>query len=399
MKQIRRQRELNLLLSLKDKDVIKLITGIRRCGKSTLIQMYRDILIGQGVAENQIFYANFENIENSKWLQDYQGLYDHIKASLNTDSNCYIFLDEVQQVEKFERLIDGLFVLPNFDIYITGSNGNILSSEMGTLLTGRYISIPLLPFSFAEFVEASENSDRLDALFQDYLQVGGFPGVVGLDSSVRNIYLNDILTSILEKDILKRNHWRKSDNFLRIIKFMLESIGSELSVNNITNTLRGQGYEISNHTVAEYISALKDSFLFYKANRFDIKGKKILSTGEKYYSADLGLINALQGTLSSNLGHRLENVVYLELLRRGYNVWIGKIDAHEIDFITQSQTGETEYYQVAWSSLNQETLEREITPFTKAKDFNRRVLLTTDPEKQSTHNGILKLNIVDWLLS
>jgi hypothetical protein len=388
------------LIGLRDKNLIKVITGVRRCGKSTVLQMFRDYLIAENVGEDQIVFMNFEALENNKWLADFEGLYYHILNQLDLSKACYVFLDEVQQIKEFERLVDGLYVKPNIDVYITGSNAYLLSSELGTLLTGRYITIHILPFSFKEFLLMQDDISRVDLLFAKYMNTGGMPGIFDLPHESVKGYIQNVIENIIQKDVLVRNNWRNEDHFYKTTSFLFDSIGSVISPKKITNTLKTVNkLSLSHNTVDSYINALVESYLFYKVKRFDLKGKGLLMTQEKYYTADLGFKkNFLGDKINPDLGHDLENIVYLELLRRGDQINIGKANTAEIDFVVRRTNGEQEYIQVAWSTKEQSTFEREIRPFELIKDFNRRILLTTDVEPETTYRGIKKMNVIEWLL-
>jgi predicted AAA+ superfamily ATPase len=400
MKQIERVDYMKLLIGLRDKNLIKVLTGVRRCGKSTVMQMFRDYLIADKVGENQIVFMNFETLENHKWLADFEGLYYHIVNQLDLSKPCYVFLDEVQQIKSFERLIDGLYVKPNIDVYVTGSNAYLLSSELGTLLTGRYISIHILPFSFKEFLLTQTDVSRTDLLFARYIDSGGMPGIFDLPEIFVKGYMQNVIQNIIQKDVLVRNNWRSEDHFYKTTAFLFDSIGSVISPKKITNTLKTNNkLSISHNTVEKYIHALVEAFVFYKVKRFDLRGKGLLMTQEKYYVVDLGLKKHFLGDkINLDLGHNLENIVYLELLRRGYQINIGKADNTEIDFVVSKTNGEQEYIQVAWTTKEQSTFEREIRPFELIRDFNRRILLTTDVEPVTTYKGIQKMNVIDWLL-
>jgi predicted AAA+ superfamily ATPase len=400
MKQIERVDYMKLLIGLRDKNLIKVLTGVRRCGKSTIMQMFRDYLIADKVGEKQIVFMNFETLENHKWLTDFEGLYYHIVNQLDLSKPCYVFLDEVQQIKSFERLIDGLYVKPNIDVYVTGSNAYLLSSELGTLLTGRYISIHILPFSFKEFLLTQTDVSRTDLLFARYIDSGGMPGVFDLPENFVKGYMQNVIQNIIQKDVLVRNNWRSEDHFYKTTAFLFDSIGSVISPKKITNTLKTNNkLSISHNTVEKYIHALVEAFVFYKVKRFDLRGKGLLMTQEKYYVVDLGLKKHFLGDrINLDLGHNLENIVYLELLRRGYQINIGKADNTEIDFVVSKTNGEQEYIQVAWTTKEQSTFKREIRPFELIRDFNRRILLTTDVEPVTTYKGIQKMNVIDWLL-
>ena len=400
MKNIERKDYMNALIELRDKNLIKVLTGVRRCGKSTVMQMFRDYLISDGITENQIVFLNFEDFENHKWLNDFEGLYYHIVNQLDLSKSCYVFLDEVQQINEFERLVDGLYVKSNIDVYITGSNAFLLSSELGTLLTGRYISIHILPFSFKEFLLTQPDISRTDLLFAKYIDTGGMPGIFDLPENLVKNYIQEVVQNIIQKDVLVRNKWRNEEHFYKTTAFLFDSIGSIISPKKITNTLKTNNkLSLSHNTVDNYINALVESFLFYKVKRFDLRGKGLLMTQEKYYTVDLGLKKFFLGDkINLDLGHNLENIVFLELLRRGNQVNIGKADNTEIDFVVRKPNGEQEYIQVAWTTKEQSTFEREILPFELIKDFNRRILLTTDVEPVTIYKGIQKINVIDWLL-
>jgi len=400
MKNIERKDYMNTLIELRDKNLIKVLMGVRRCGKSTMMQMFRDYLISDGVTGNQIVFLNFEDFENHKWLNDFEGLYYHIVNQLDLSRPCYVFLDEVQQVKEFERLVDGLYVKTNIDVYITGSNAFLLSSELGTLLTGRYISIHILPFSFKEFLLMQTDISRTDLLFVKYIDTGGMPGIFELPEKLAKNYIHEVVQNIIQKDVLVRNKWRNEDHFYKTTAFLFDSIGSIISPKKITNTLKTNNkLSLSHNTVENYINALVESFMFYKVKRFDLRGKGLLMTQEKYYTVDLGLKKYfLNEKINLDLGHNLENIVFLELLRRGNQINIGKADNTEVDFVVRKPTGEQEYIQVAWTAKEQSTFEREIRPFELIKDFNRRILLTTDIEPVTIYKGIQKINVIDWLL-
>ena len=399
MKKIVRQNYMDTLIKLRDKKLIKVMTGVRRCGKSTVLQMFYDYLIADGISKNQIVFMNFEDFENHKWFNDLDGLYYHIINQLDLSKQNYVFLDEVQQVKEFERLVDGLYVKPSIDVYITGSNAYMLSSELGTLLTGRYISIHILPFSFKEFLLTQNDISRTDLLFAKYMDMGGLPGIFDLPDTLIRDYLQDVIQNIIQKDVLVRNKWRSEGHFNKTTAFLFDSIGSIISPKKITGTMKTNGISLSHNTVDNYINALVESYLFYKVKRFDVRGKGLLMTQEKYYTVDLGFKKFyLEGKINSDLGHNLENIVFLELLRRGNRINIGKTDNTEIDFVIKTQQGATEYIQVAWTTKEESTFLREIKPFELIKDFNRRILLTTDVEPATTYKGIKKMNVIDWLL-
>lgn len=397
-----RQEYLNQLRLLKDQKVIKVITGIRRSGKSTLLELFRDDLKKQNIAKEQIQFFNFEEEKNVD-LRDWRKLHQTIEEKLVQNKMNYIFLDEIQKVDHFEELVNSLFVKKNVDLYITGSNAFLLSSELATLLTGRYISIHLLPFSFKEYTEMYPDETNYDRLFEKYLNSSSFPEVVRLskvNEELANNYLKDLYNTIVNKDIAKRYNIRNEIDFERTIKFVFDSIGSPLSARNIANTLKNESINVFHGTIINYLQYLTKSYMIYPVNRYDIKGKKILITNDKYYVVDLGLRNfLLSDPPKSDIGHRLENVVYLELLRLNKGkIFVGKNEDSEVDFILQMSNGKKVYYQVAYQVNDRpETLKRELAPFFKIKDNYPKILLTMDlvPEE---FEGIKKINIVNWLL-
>lgn len=397
-----RQEYLNQLRLLKDQKVIKVITGIRRSGKSTLLELFREDLKKQNIAKEQIQFFNFEEEKNVD-LRDWRKLHQTIEEKLVQNKMNYIFLDEIQKVDHFEELVNSLFVKKNVDLYITGSNAFLLSSELATLLTGRYISIHLLPFSFKEYTEMYPDETNYDRLFEKYLNSSSFPEVVRLskvNEELANNYLKDLYNTIVNKDITKRYNIRNEIDFERTIKFVFDSIGSPLSARNIANTLKNESINVFHGTIINYLQYLTKSYMIYPVNRYDIKGKKILITNDKYYVVDLGLRNLLlSDPPKSDIGHRLENVVYLELLRLNKGkIFVGKNEDSEVDFILQMPNGKRVYYQVAYQVNDRpETLKRELAPFFKIKDNYPKILLTMDlvPEE---FEGIKKINIVNWLL-
>jgi predicted AAA+ superfamily ATPase len=404
---INRKQYLSKLLFYKDKDFIKVVTGLRRSGKSTLFELYRSELLKMNILNNQIVSLNFEEFELRKYLNDLDGLYTFIIEQLDLSKPCYVFLDEIQNVKEFERLVDGLFVKSNVDVYITGSNALLLSGELATLLSGRYIEISILPFSFSEYliarnIEISNKYLNYEALFFDYVNETSLPKGVelradGFDKIYE--YLDAIYTTIIEKDITQRHQINDKRVFGNLVKFVASSIGSPLSPSNISKTLKQDGQSTHNTTVERYLEYLVASFIFYKVNRFDIKGKKQLATQEKYYLVDLGLLNILVGKdRTTDRGHLLENVVFFELLRRGNKIWTGTSRNSVVDFVCKTPTGDIEYYQVAWQMINEDTIEREFTALEKIKDNYPKFLLTTDSFTQD-RNGVKHLNVFNWLLN
>lgn len=393
---IQRSEYLNELRSFKDKQLIKVVSGIRRCGKSTLFELFINELISSGISERRIISLNFESAE-FYGVRNYEDLYRTVAERLQGDVKNYVFLDEVQRVADFQKACDSLYLMKNVDLYITGSNAMLLSGELATLLSGRYIEIKMLPLSFKEYISAVGNTD-ISRKYRDYITNSSFPYTLELDSK-KDIYtyLDGIYSSIILKDIVSRKKINDVPMLENIIRFMFDNIGNITSATKIANTLTSAGYSASVHTVNSYLSALCESFVLYRAGRYDIKGKQYLKAGEKFYIADIGLRYFLLGSKPADQGHILENVVYLELLRRGYEVYIGKTDNAEIDFIA-SDSEKTEYYQVALTVRDPNTLERELAPLNAVPDHNPKYLLTLDDDPPCSHNGIRQLNALDWLL-
>ncbi|MDP2238256.1 MAG: ATP-binding protein [Bacteroidales bacterium] len=405
-KYINRKEYISKLLSYQNKDLIKVVSGLRRSGKSTLLEIYSEHLLKQGVGKRQVQCYNFElpeNYLNKTWSD----IYFDIKKKMQPNKTNYIFLDEVQNIPFFEKLVDGLFVTEKTDIYITGSNAFLLSSELATLLSGRYIEISILPFSFKEYLKA-RNIDienkylNYETLFFDYVNETSLPkGVALRESGFDKIYeyLDAIYTTIIEKDITQRHQINDKRAFANIVKFVASNIGNQLSPSNISKKLKLDGQNIHHSTVEKYLDYLVSSFVFYKVNRFDLKGKKQLATQEKYYLVDAGLLNVLVGKERiTERGHILENIVYLELIRRGNKVWTGTARNTEVDFVCKNPIGEIEYYQVAWQLSGENTVEREFGALEKINDNYPKYLLTTDSFTQN-RSGIRHLNVFNWLLN
>lgn len=400
-----RKEYLGKLMSYKDKDLIKVVTGLRRSGKSTLLELYREQLLKMGVGKRQIQFYNFElpeNYLNRSWYD----IYFDIKKKFQDNKANYVFLDEVQNIPLFEKLVDGLFATENVDVYITGSNAFLLSSELATLLSGRYIEISILPFSFSEYltarkIETNNKYLNYEALFFDYVNETSLPkGAELRDAGFDKIYeyLEAIYTTIVEKDITQRHQINDKRAFGNIVKFVASNIGNPLSPNNISKTLTQDGKSIHHATVEKYLEYLVASFVFYKVNRFDIKGKKQLVTQEKYYLVDPGLLHVLVGKdRTTDRGHILENVVFLELLRRGNKIWTGTSRNNEVDFVCKTPIGDITYYQVAWQMTDEKTAEREFGALEKISDNYPKFLLTTDSFTQS-RSGVVHLNVFNWLL-
>ena len=396
---IERNEYLEELKRWRDQDLIKVITGIRRCGKSTLFDLFIKYLKDDGVSDEQIIKINLEDVDNN--FENYKDLYDYINRRITSNKNYYVFLDEVQNVFEFQKAVDSLYIKKNVDVYITGSNAYLLSGELATLLSGRYIEIKMLPLSFKEYVSAFKDNNNYQQLFLEYMKNGGMPGNINILKTHPNDidkYLDGIFSTIVYKDIMARNNIGDKLLLESILKFIFDSIGSSISIKKISDTLTSKGISTSNHTVENYISAFIESFLIYKAERFDVKGKNLLARDYKFYSVDTGLRSYLLGKKAdSDMGHILENIVYLELLRRGYKVYVGKVDDLEVDFVCENRDG-LKYYQVALSVRDEKVLERELRSLRKTGDHYPKVLLTLDMDLESDYDGITKINIVDWLL-
>ena len=394
---IQREEYLNQLIGFRDKQLIKVITGIRRCGKSTLLELYCNYLKEQGVESEQIISINLEDPAFHD-IKEYMQLYEHVEKNLLPDKMNYVFLDEVQNVAEFQKACDGLFIKKNVDLYITGSNAYLLSGELATLLSGRYVEIKMLPLSFKKYVSALGNTQDLGRKYVDYITNSAFPYVLELSSKKEiEMYLDGIYTSVVLKDIVSRKKIADVPMLENIIRFMFDNIGNPVSATRITNSLKQTGNKISINTVEAYLQTLVDSFILYKAQRYDIKGKQYLTTGGKYYLSDVGLRYYLLGAKKADRGHILENVVYLELIRRGYEVHVGKVGNMEVDFIAIGEEGE-EYYQVAYTVADEAVLARELNPLDGISDHNPKYLLTMDVEPFTSHNGIKQINVLDWLL-
>ena len=382
----------------KDKDLIKVVTGIRRCGKSTLFLLFINYLKENGIQDNQIIHINLEDADYD--FKNYKELYEYIKEKLTPEKQYYIFLDEVQNVPEFQKAVDSLYIKKNVDVYITGSNAYLLSGELATLLSGRYIEIKMLPLSFKEYVTAFDDNNY-QKLFLEYMKNGGMPGNISmLKTNVNDIdkYLDGIFSTVVYKDIMAKNNITDKTLLENILKYIFDSVGSPISTKKISDTLTSKGITTSNHTVENYILAFLESFLIYKAERFDVKRKNLLVRDYKYYAVDTGLRSYLLGKKSdSDMGHILENIVYLELLRRGYKVYVGKVDDLEIDFVAENREG-LKYYQVSLTVRDEKVLERELRPLQKTGDHYPKTLLTLDMDLEADYDGIRKVNVIDWLL-
>lgn len=401
-----RKNYLSKLILWKDQEIIKVITGIRRCGKSTLLKQFQDYLRDNGVMDEQIISINFEDLKFEDLL-DYKSLYKYVESKILPNQKMYIFFDEIQKVSSFEKAVDSLYIKENLDVYITGSNAYMLSSDLSTLLSGRYVEISMLPLSFKEVYE-EKGGDKEEA-FNQYLKYGGFPYLMNipLDDEQLNMYLEGIYNTVIVKDIEERENRKYIDPNKRkvtnivllksIAKYLASAIGSIISVKNVTGYLTSTGRKVSSATVDDYMEALREAFIFYSVERFDISGKKILKTLNKWYIVDLALRDYMLPKKTYDLGFSLENTVYFELLRRGYRVFVGKTELSEIDFVTQ-KNNEIIYYQVTASMLDQATFERKMAPLKNIKDNYKKVVLTLDKFTQGNYEGIEVINVIDWLL-
>lgn len=393
---IKRDSYLENLIKWKDKDVIKVVTGIRRSGKTTLFNLYIEYLKKQNIKDDQIIFINLEDLKNEHLL-DYKKLYKYICDLMNEDKKYYIFIDEVQNCKEFEKVVDSLFIKQNTDIYVTGSNAYMLSGELATLISGRYVTIHVLPLSFLEF--SNGNTNKVER-FEKYLELGSFPYVASLveDVSLVNSYLEGIYNTILIKDIAYRETITDISLLESIIKTLVSSIGSPISPNKIANTIVSSGRKISVNTVDKYLKCLTDCYFFYKVDRYDIKGREHLRTLSKYYLVDTGIRNVLVSNTQIDIGHLIENVVYLELIRRGYKVSVGKLLDKEVDFVATYKS-EKLYVQVSATVLDENTLKRELSPLEQIRDNHPKLLLTLDTIGANyNYDGIIKKNLIDWLL-
>ena len=395
---IERKAYLNKLIAWKDKKIIKIVTGVRRCGKSMLLEIYQNCLREQGVEQEQIIAINFEDLDYEE-LTDYKKLYQYLKTHLVENKMTYIFLDEIQNVEKFPKVLDSLYIKDNVDIYVTGSNAYMLSSEIATIISGRYVQIEMLPLSFREYMESTGSMNDRGIKYAEYLQNSSFPYTLDLKNQPNEIreYLEGIYNSIVVKDIVNRK--KITDTFMlkSVLQFVFDNIGSPLSSKKIADTMTSAGRRIDTRTVEKYLEAFCESYIIYQAKRYNIKEKRHLKTLEKYYIVDIGMRYMLLGARQADAGHILENVVYLELLRRGYEVFVGKIDSFEVDFVAQDHKGII-YYQVALTTHGESTLQRELRPLQAIKDHYPKIILTMDEEPEEQYDGIRRINARDWLL-
>ena len=410
MIRIDRKEYLDFLVKSKDRQIIKVVSGVRRCGKSTLFEIYKDFLLENGVEKNQIISINFEDMDYEE-LTDYKKLYEYIKSKMIGDKKNYIFLDEIQHVDKFEKVVDSLFIKENTDLYITGSNAYFMSSELATLLSGRYIELKMLPLSFKEYYQAKLEYEKLEQkenrisktliqYYNEYIVNSSFPYTLQLDSDLKNIheYLSGIYNSVLLKDIVARLKISDVMRLESVVKYIFDNIGNLTSLSKIANTLTSMGRKTDAKTIEKYIRGLTDSLLVHEVSRYNIKGKEFLSTLSKYYVADLGLRQMILGNRNIDMEHILENIIYLELIRRKGNVYVGQFDKNEIDFVVIN-SNEIEYYQVALTVLDENTLKRELDAFKNIKDNYPKYLITLDDVMVNTdYDGIKVVNALEWLL-
>lgn len=393
-----RKEYLDRLIEFKDKHIIKIITGIRRCGKSTLMEIFQNYLIESGTQSEQIIAINFEDYSYD-FLLDPKTLHEYIIERLAKDKMTYVFLDEVQNVKDFQKVVDSLFIRKNIDIYITGSNAHMLSGELATLLSGRYVEIEMLPLSFKEYVLSTGDTTELSSKYISYLEHSSFPYTLELNGNKKQIYdyLNGIYSTVVLKDVIGRV--RITDNMIpeSIVRFIFSNIGSQLSTKSISDFMTSDGRKIDVKTVEKYLKALMDSYIIYQAKRYNVREKQYLKTLEKYYVVDIGMRYMILGTKGGDLGHILENVVYLELLRRGYQVYVGKVDDQKVDFAAMNKSGIT-YFQVALTVRDVNTFNREITPLQRISDNYPKYILTLDDDPEADYEGIKQINALKWLI-
>ncbi len=403
MEIIKRKSYLETLYRNRDKHIIKVLTGVRRCGKSTLLATFKEHLLATGVEDSQIIFINFEDIAFED-IGEYHALHEYVVQRLNPKRMTYIFLDEIQHVEHFEKAVDSLYIKNNVDLYITGSNAYLLSSELATLITGRYIEIKMLPLSFAEYCGAKgagigSGMAALQELYRTYLENSSLPYTLQIDGVRNDVlnYLQSLFDSILLKDIVARKRIADVLMLESVAKFLFDNIGSPLSSTKIANAMTSGGRKIDQKTVEKYLEALRESLLFYQSRRYDVKGKRVLTTLEKYYAVDIGFRFMLLGKRNLDVGHLLENVVYLELLRRNYEVFVGQVDRTEVDFIANRE-GRTLYIQVSASLRDENTLARELRSLQALKDNHLKLILTLDDDPEGNYDGIITKNALRWLL-
>ena len=395
---ILRDEYLQTLKEFKDKDIIKIVTGIRRCGKSTLMQIFQGYLKESGVQADHIIAINFEDYDYED-LKQPRELYKYIKDRLVDDDMHYVFFDEIQNVEDFPKVVDSLNLKPNVDLYLTGSNAYMLSSEIATFLSGRYVEVKMLPLSFKEYVKATGDEKELSLKYQKYLKFSSFPYAMMLDEKeeVINQYLESIYSTVMLKDIISRKKITDVMMLESVIRFMFDNIGNLTSTKKISDTMTSDGRKVDVKTVEKYITALEESFVVYQAKRYDVKGKNYLKTLDKYYVVDIGLRYMLLGSRNADTGHILENIIYLELIRRGYKVYVGKVESEEVDFVAMNSKGII-YYQVSATVREESTLLRELRPLQKITDHYPKYIITLDEDPDADYDGIRRINALQFLL-
>lgn len=394
---IQRPEYIDKLKKFKDKELIKIVTGIRRCGKSTLLELYKNYLKETGIEQEQIISVNLEDLKYN-FIKNYMDLYNYINDKLKSDKKNYVFIDEIQIIPNFQKVADSLYINKNVDLYITGSNANLLSSELATLLSGRYVEIKMLPLSFKEYKETIDIND-LEEVYKRYISLGSFPYTVQLEEDEISVYLGNLYNDIIIKDIMLRKGISDETMLKSVANFALDNIGNLVSINSIANTMISDGRQINVRTVERYLEGFTESFFLYKASRYDIKGKQYLKTGEKYYVSDQGLRYFMLGRKLGDRGHILENIVYLELLRRGYEVYVGKVDDYEVDFVAINSSGK-KYVQVCETLKDNENkiLKRELNSLQRINDNYEKMILTMDKIPVSNEEGIIVKNALEWML-
>lgn len=397
MERIERRDYLDKLIAFKDKKLIKVITGIRRCGKSTIMEIFRDWLLNNGVSPEQILYLNFEDYDNIE-LRNPLALHQYIKPLILSDKPTYIFFDEIQHVKDFPDIINSINLKPNVDLYVTGSNAYMLSNEIATLLSGRYVEIAMLPLSFKEYVQGCGGSDNLEKAYTNYITQSSFPYTLALDRP-KDItdYLNGVYNTVVMKDIISRKKIQDVMMLESVIRFVADNIGNMLSTKRIADIMTADGRKIDQKTVEKYLTSLCETFFVYEAKRYNVKGKQLLKTLGKYYLVDVGLRRMLLGGRSFDAGQLLENVVYLELLRRQKSVYIGKIDNLEVDFVAIDEN-DIVYYQVAATVRDEATLKRELSSLQQINDQYPKYILTLDEDPEADYDGIKRINALKWLM-
>lgn len=393
---IKREDFLERLRTFKDKQLIKVVTGIRRCGKSTLLSQWQKTLLREGVEKNQIISINFEDYGFRK-LRDEDEFYKYVSERILPQKRMYLFFDEIQRVEHFEEVVDSFFINPLLDIYITGSNSSILSGELATYLSGRYVEIKMQPLSFREFVDALGLQENLSEAYRKYQETSSFPYALSLEKRGVGEYLESLYNTILVKDIVSRKKITDVSMLQSVAEFAFDNIGLEVSSKKIADTMTSGGRKIDSRMVENYLSALCETYIVYKVKRYNIKGKEYLKSLEKYYIADIALRSALLGKKAMDAGHILENIVYLELLRRRYKVYVGKYEDEEVDFVAINEDG-NKYFQVSATVRNEATLARELRPLKQIKDNYPKILLTLDDDPVADYDGIKRMNALDWLM-